>query len=205
MRLPSPPRIVVTSREDREAKLKDFITRALTARGESQLSTFGEAITLVARAPDSPVAQALLAMTADITAAGLAIRVVLFETEPLAEDTVQASLLDAGCIDVRMLTDQRFASAHEQLSLGGGRVWIGDCMRRDPAKRDAFEMFHTANAATADHADASFAKMWDKAVALSRVVATPVASTVLLANQVAADSSIDIAPAVKPAAPAILK
>jgi hypothetical protein len=191
MRLPSPPRIVVVSREDREAKLKAFIAQALTSRREHPLDTFGETFTLVARAPDSPVAQALMAMTQEIAAAKIAIRVVLFETEPLSEETVQASLLDVSTVDMRMLTDQRFAAAHEQLSLGRGQVWTGDCMRRDPAKRDAFEMFHNADAATAERASASFAKLWDKSVPLSRVVATPDATSAILASQTAADGNSD--------------
>jgi hypothetical protein len=191
MRLPSPPRIVVVSREDREAKLKAFIAQALTSRREHPLDTFGETFTLIARAPDSPVAQAVMAMAQDIAAAKIAIRVVLFETEPLSEETVQASLLDVTSVDVRMLTDQRFASAHEQLSLGRGQVWTGDCMRRDPAKRDAFEMFHDADALAAEHAKASFSKLWDKSVVLSRVVATPDTSSAVLASQTAADSKTD--------------
>ncbi len=191
MRHPSPPRIVVVSREDREAKLKAFIAQALSSRREHPLDTFGETFTLIARAPDSPVAQALLAMTQDIAAAKIAIRVVLFETEPLTEDTVQTSLLDISAVEVRMLTDQRFASAHEQLSLGRGQVWTGDCMRRDPAKRDAFEMYHNADAMTAEHATASFAKLWDKSVPLSRVIATPVATNAMLASQPAADGNSD--------------
>jgi hypothetical protein len=191
MRLPTPPRIPIISREDREAKLKDFIAQALASRREHPLDTYGETFTLVARAPDSPVAQALLAMTQDIAAAKIAIRVVLFETEPLTEDHIQASLLDVSTVDVRMLTDHRFAAAHEQLSLGRGQVWTGDCMRRDPAKRDAFEMYHNADAAIAEQAGASFAKLWDKSVALRRVVATPAATSAMLANQPAADTSSD--------------
>jgi hypothetical protein len=191
MRLPTPPRIPVISREDREAKLKDFIAQALASRREHPLDTYGETFTLVARAPDSPVAHALLAMTEDIAAAKIAIRVVLFETEPLAEDHVQTSLLDVSTVDVRMLTDHRFAAAHEQLALGRGQVWTGDCMRRDPAKRDAFEMYHNADAAIAEQAGASFAKLWDKSVSLRRVVATPAATSAMLANQPGADTSSD--------------
>jgi hypothetical protein len=188
MRLPSPPRISVISREDREARLKDFIAAAIVQRREASLEAFGETFTLVARAPDSPVAQALLAIADEITAANIAIRVLLFETEPLSEDHVQTSLLDVGAIEVRMLTDHRFAAAHEQLSLGQDRVWIGDCMRRDPAKRDAFEMFHNADAAIAGHANASFVKMWEKSMPLRRMVSASVAANALLANQPAAEA-----------------
>lgn len=188
MRLPSPPRISVVSREDKEAKLRDFIAQALAARRASPLDTFGETFTLVARAPDSPVAQALMAMAGDIAAANIAVRVVLFETEPMSEDTVHASLLDVSSIDMRMLTDLRFAAAHEQLVLGRDQVWIGDCMRRDPMKRDAFEMYHAAQASTAAHATVSFNKLWDKSTPLNRVVGSSVSTNAMLAGQKASES-----------------
>lgn len=187
MRLPSPPRIPVVSREDKEAKLKSFIADALAARHDGA-DGFSNAITLVARAPDSPVAQAVLAMAGEIAAANIAVRVVLFENEPMSEDCITQSLLDVGAIDARFLNDQRFASAHEQLVVGDDRVWIGDCMRRDPAKRDAFEMYHTGSNATASHAAASFAKLWDKSITVNRVVSAKVAADVILAGQQPVDA-----------------
>lgn len=188
MRLPSPPRIPVVTREDKEAKLKSFIADALAARRDGA-ERFGETITLVARAPDSPVAQAVLAMAGEIAAANIVVRAVLFENEPMTEDSIAQSLLDVSAIDARFLNDQRFASAHEQLVVGDGRVWIGDCMRRDPAKRDAFEMYHTGNMTTAAHASASFVKLWDKSIAVNRVVSAKVAADVILAGQQPADAS----------------
>jgi len=189
MRLPSPPRIAVVSREDKEAKLKSFIADALAVRRESAPECFNGTFTLVARAPDSPVAQAVLAMAGEIAAANIAVRVVLFENEPMSEDCITASLLDIGAIDARLLNDHRFASAHEQLVLGEGRVWIGDCMRRDPAKRDAFEMYHENQVSTASHAAASFLKLWDKSITLNRVVASKVAADVILAGQQITDQT----------------
>lgn len=182
MRLPSPPRIPVVSREDKEARLKAFIAEALTAHRERSGENAAGNISLVARAPDSPVAKAVLAMAGEIAAANVTVRVVLFESEALSEDAVQPSLVDVGAIEIRMLGDQRFASAHEQLALGFGRVWIGDCMRRDPGKRDAFEMYHTGHDAISGHADASFAKLWHKSTALSRMLPTSVPADVLLAG-----------------------
>jgi hypothetical protein len=188
MRLPSPPRTVVVSREDKEARLKDFISASLSVRHDGEVESFHPTMTLIARAPDSPVAQAVMALAPSIHAANVALQVVLFETEPMAEDSVQSSLLDVNGIELRMLTDLRFASAHEQLVLSTGDVWIGDCMRRDPVKRDAFEMFHSDNATMTGHATQSFAKLWQKSVPLSRVVAASISSaTVVLAGQPAPD------------------
>lgn len=185
MRLPSPPRIPVLSREDKEAKLKEFIAEALAAGhgGEVCVAEISAEISLVARAVDSPVVKAVLAMAGEIAAANRTIRVVVFDADTLHDDSTQSSLFDTAAIEVRALNDQRFASAHEQLSLGYGRVWIGDCMRRDPAKRDAFEMYHTGRDAFCAHARASFAKLWDKAAAPNRVLRTAVPADVLLAGQ----------------------
>lgn len=183
MRLPSPPRIVVVSREEKESKLKTFIAAALAAKRDTAIDGFRAPFTLVARAPDSPVAQAVHALASEIAAANIAVRVVLFETEPMSEDTVHASLLDIAGIETRMLNDLRFAAAHEQLVLGPDQVWIGDCMRRDPLKRDAFEMYHDGHAPSASHASASFAKLWDKSTALNRVVTTVVSPDLIAAGQ----------------------
>ncbi len=39
-------------------------------------------------------------------------------------------------------------------------VWIGDCMRRDPQRRDTYELFSDACRATAGRAVRSFAQIW---------------------------------------------
>ena len=63
----------------------------------------------------------------------------------------------------RFLTDARMLEAHEQLVLGPATVWIGDCMRRDPSKRDAFETYCDLNVPTARSARRSFERMWSMA------------------------------------------
>mgnify|MGYP001355357254 CR=1 FL=1 len=188
MRLTSPPRISVSSREDKEAKLKEFIAEAISLRHDENPAAISTIVSLVARATDSPAARALFAMAGELAAAGITVRVVLFETEALSDETIQPSLYDIAAIEVRQLHDQRFAAAHEQLSLGAGRVWIGDCMRRDPAKRDAFESYHTGQAAIAAYADASFARLWQKAAVSNRVRYAAVAAEVLLAGQQTPDA-----------------
>ena len=55
------------------------------------------------------------------------------------------SLLDISCGEFRVLGDPRFGAAHEQLVVGT-HVWTGDCLRRDPNKRDAFEVYHSDDA-----------------------------------------------------------
>jgi hypothetical protein len=43
--------------------------------------------------------------------------------------------------EVRWARDPRLIEAHEQLVLGAQTCWIGDSMRRDPTKCDAFESY----------------------------------------------------------------
>lgn len=191
MRLPLPPSNPALSREDKEAKLKAFITEALAIDG-GRIDETRKTYSLVARSLASPVVKALHAATADIVAAGIAVRVVLFESEALADEPAQAALLDSSAIEIRVLNDQRFSAAHEQLTLDHGRVWIGDCMRRDPAKRDAFEMYHTGLPTMTAHAEGSFAKLWEKATVANRVLSAPVAADILFAGNPNAGKTADM-------------
>ena len=51
--------------------------------------------------------------------------------------------------------------------LGTSFSWHGDCMRRDPETRDAFESFECFNAAAAHRASLSFAALWSKCQAVA--------------------------------------
>ena len=185
MRLIASPTLILTNREAKEAKLKDFIAEDLAARKAGARDGAPLRYTVVARAHDSVVAHVLKGAAADIHAAGLAIAVVLFESETYFEETApSASLLDVADIECRFLRDQRFAAAHEQLVLNTGRVWIGDCMRRDPSKRDAFELFHADNTPAALHASLSFNRLWDLAKPDQRMAgASSIAPGFLLAGE----------------------
>ncbi|MEQ1576200.1 MAG: hypothetical protein ABL894_00975, partial [Hyphomicrobium sp.] len=64
---------------------------------------------------------------------------------------------------LRHAPDARLLDAHEQLILGPSSVWVGDCMRRDPAKRDAYECYASDSAETAVWAKRSFDRVWVRA------------------------------------------
>ena len=160
MRLATSPSILQAGRDEKETKLKDFITAHLTARTAKEIDASNRIYTIVVRAPDSPAAKALTLLAPELAAAGIALRVLLLDTDSASDEGGQKSILKLANAEIRLLSDPRFAAAHEQLVLGNGRVWIGDCMRRDPTKRDAFEMFHADNIAAARHAEVSFARMW---------------------------------------------
>ncbi len=184
MRLATSPSILQAGRDEKETKIKDFVAAHLTARTANEIDAGTNFYSIVVRAPDSPAAKALALLAPELTAAGIIVRVLLLDTENASDEAGQKSILELANAEVRLLSDPRFLSAHEQLVLGNGRVWIGDCMRRDPSKRDAFEMFHADNAVAARHAEVSFARMWKLGKPAKRM--KPVTTEHVIAGQEAA-------------------
>jgi hypothetical protein len=151
MRLATSPRLQNIGREEREAKLREFVATALVVRRASG-DTAPACITLLARAPDSPVARAVASMATELTGANISLTAVLLDLDAFTEEPGRPSILDMSNADIRVLADPRFTSAHEQMVLSANIMWLGDCMRRDPAKRDAFELFHHDNPEATSHA-----------------------------------------------------
>ncbi len=177
MRLDQPSRSVIDARTEKETRLKAFISEALSGAQETV------SLTLVARATDSPVARALAAAVTESGRSDLQINVVLFDIDAVVEDHTAASILDLRVAQFRVLNDARFVAAHEQLVVGTNRAWIGDCMRRDPQKRDAFEFYHADSFTDAAHAIASFSRIWGKAKPLARTVRRTLAPEVIAAGR----------------------
>lgn len=153
MRFSPTARLHVVSKEEKEARLKAFITEHLAgarASGANAPLTYR----LLALSAESPAASALQALAPEIASQGVAIQVVL------ARRTPAKPFEPAEC---RYVTDVRLLDAHEQLVLDSMNVWIGDCMRRDPLKRDTYELFSHACAAAALRAERSFAHIWGAA------------------------------------------
>ncbi len=156
MRIASPSRPVIMSRTDKEARLKDFIGEAVASRGEGSSRDTG--LTLFVRNPDSPAARALFAASSEGRADADRIRVLICDTN--TDEPAGPSVLDIAGIECRVLADPSFGTAHEQLVIGHTHSWIGDCLRRDPTKRDAFELYHPNNTVVTVFAMASFEKLW---------------------------------------------
>lgn len=159
MRSQSAARFHVVKKDEKEARLTEFIRQFLAA-ASCGVTTAGSELLLVARSPRSPVVRALRALADERCRAGLGIRIVLLE----AGNPAQPGLLpDALGGPVRLLCDLRALEAHEQLVLGPATVWIGDCMRREPDTRDAFEAYAEACPLTAGWARSSFLALWRRA------------------------------------------
>ncbi len=148
---------MMVARTDKEARLKDFIGEALASPGEDPARDIY--LTLFVRNPDSPVARSLYAAWTEGLAEKARIRILICDTN--SEEPATASLLDIAGAEFRVLADPSFGPAHEQLVVGRSHVWIGDCLRRDPTKRDAFELYHPNNLKNGVFASASVVQ-WRK-------------------------------------------
>lgn len=151
----SPPRMLVVRKEEKEARLAASFSQALEAFGQGCLGP--KDVLVVARSMESPVIRVLLSRAADLLAAGFNVRALLVRGPSTAE--FQAKGLAETQFDWRVVADMRLLDAHEQLILAG-RVWIGDCMRRDPAKRDAYELYGENCPETLEASRRYFERLW---------------------------------------------
>ena len=160
MQIKTPPTVAsVIKREDKMETLRTFIAATLAAPRAGDVSGV---ITLVARSAESPVARALVALSPEIEARGLTVRAIFghLEAEKTAAGWAVASPAIGFSRDLRWARNPRLADAHEQLVLGAEICWTGDCMRRDPARRDAYEQFIAADARTSRTLQISFERLW---------------------------------------------
>lgn len=154
-------------RDEKEARLKAFVSRHLEARREQGEAAGDVTYRLLALSAESPAARALDALAPELATAGIKLEIV-FVRHAKADDA--PSLKFADC---RFATDIRLLDAHEQLVLDAETAWVGDCMRRDPMKRDTYELFCDRCTMTAGNAARSFAHIWNAAGPTGSLTATP--------------------------------
>jgi len=176
MRISSPSRLMTMSRTDKETRLKEFIVESLLVLAETPDC---DSVTLMVRNADSPTARALYAALSDNPLVAHDIRVIVADVR--VEDPAQPSLRDMAGIEFRQLADTRFDASHEQLVIGRTHVWIGDCLRRDPNKRDAFELYHKADQVARKCATISFERLWARAKPMLALKAAELAPEIMAA------------------------
>ena len=199
MQVKTPPPVPsVVKREDKMESLRTFMSAFwLASRTGHGLSH----ITVVARSAESPVARALAALSSEIAGRGMAVRAIFGQLQ--SEKTPAGWSVSGPDIafsrDLRWAKNPRLADAHEQLVLGPETCWIGDCMRRDPARRDAYEQFIIGDTKTSQTLQTSFERLWAASVPLlirtphSAVIA-PQATTGASAETLAALAARDDSP-----------
>ena len=173
MRFNAPPTMRVVKKEEKEARLKDLISGHIRARAENGAAS---TLHLVVRSHESPVVRALTALAGDLTAARIALEVVV--SLPGADNLVTWPDELAAVSHCRTVSDVRLLDAHEQLWLDAETVWIGDCMRREPTKRDAYECYGLGCRTTAASVLTAFNSFWSKAAVATRTGLAPVVKPV---------------------------
>jgi hypothetical protein len=151
----------VTRRGEKEQRLSEFIGDHLAdARHASRQP--GSEMLVVARSVESPVVRAVSALAGEIVAAGYAVRMIVAQadSQSLPRGWSLSDAVEVDC-EVRWARKPRLIEAHEQLVLSPETCWIGDCMRREPAKCDAYETYVDTCAATAASATTSFERLWN--------------------------------------------
>ena len=159
MRLRPPLRVSVTRHEEKEQKLQEFIFQHLAGAQHGGDASHATHLLIIARSLESPLVKAVAGLTNEITAAGLSARMILAQVdrEPLPEEWGRAITFSH---EIRWAKHPRLIEAHEQLVLGPETCWMGDCMRRDPAKCDAYESYVEGCGEAADCAAVSFERLW---------------------------------------------
>lgn len=143
-------RMHASQKEDREIRLKDLIAKNIALHRTNPIaSEYPTVYRLIARSPDSPAARALAHFAEEAESLGIEIEVLFSHSAGAAirDETTRLSL--SMC---RYLSDRRLLDAHEQLVLGTDTTWIGDCLRREPGKRNTYEFTREACSNTASQA-----------------------------------------------------
>jgi hypothetical protein len=157
MRLRPPLRVAVSRHEEKEQSLREFLLRHVSG----PLCASGHAcdLLIVARSLESPLIKAVTSIGEEIAAAGLSVRLILAQLD--CEPSPQAWARRVPFAhEIRWAKRPRLIEAHEQLVIGPETCWIGDCMRRDPAKCDAYENFIEGCGEAAGCATVSFERLW---------------------------------------------
>ena len=159
MRLRPPLLVSVTRHEEKEHKLQEFICQHLHGLEHAANAHPANHLLIIARSLASPIVKAVAGLTHEIAACGRSARMILahIDGEPQPEDWGRAITFSH---EIRWARHPRLIEAHEQLVLGPQTCWIGDCMRRDPAKCDAYESYVEGCGEAAGCAAVSFERLW---------------------------------------------
>jgi hypothetical protein len=174
-----PVRASISRHGEKEQRLRQFVLQHIGTSPTHQLM-------VVARSLESPVAKAIGGLDQMIAAAGGSVRLILAQLD----DEAQCQTGAMSCThEIRWAQNPRLIEAHEQLVVGPHACWIGDCMRRDPSKCDAFENFVEDCGEAAGCAAVSFERLWFVSTPLKGAKA-PAASAPLCPSGAASTPSL---------------
>jgi len=159
MRFIGPPTATVIKKEDKEAKLEAFIDDHIASKKQNDEAP-GQAYLLIVRSHESPVVRALARIAKRTRHGEFTIKALVMMPGQDANTDWPAEL--ASITSFRSVPDMRLLDAHEQLWLDSNTAWVGDCMRRDPSLRDAYECYASGCKTTAGFVGSAFEQLWNK-------------------------------------------
>ena len=170
----------VIKKQDKEPRVTAFVKDHLSRRRKAGDNEPAEYL-LIARSPLSPVCRALANLASILEKHNISVRAVFTTIEDDAELPEAANFSKHFEPAVaRLVDDARLFEAHEQLVLDTETCWIGDCMRREPSKRDAYECYATTAEEIASAATKAFSSFWRQGRPASR--ATRLAAPVVVGS-----------------------
>ena len=146
-------------------RLLGYYTDRASVRLDADLAE--RTVSFVLRSPSSPMAKVLLRSVAELADLDIVVNGLFTRVDPAEDYAAFAELAAARgkpLVSVRWLKREAFADANEQLVLGAHFAWYGDCMRREPENRDAYEVMHLADRAAAAQAASAFKALWSASV-----------------------------------------
>jgi hypothetical protein len=173
--MPSRPelRVNITRQGEKEQALRAFVQR-YTTQIDATINARSRELQIVARSMESPVVQAVAGLGEELADKGYKVRMILAQLD--AESKPASWSHDGRTVafahEVRWARHPRLIEAHEQLVLGPETCWIGDCMRRDPLKSDAFENYIEDCGEAAGCAAVSFERLWVASEPLTALAAS---------------------------------
>jgi hypothetical protein len=134
-------------------------------------------VTLIARSPASPPAQALAMNLQRFQPLSIEVRIIFAQLGPVSALDFVLQALSTACRrppeeTVRWAQDRRLLDAHECLTLGQTLCWTGDSMRRSEDSRSAIDRFYDddRNPEIIAGAIASFSALWEVAKPLPKTL-----------------------------------
>ncbi len=148
-----------------------FDVYGLSLKQEADLQQ--RTVTLVARSPASPVAQALAMNLGRFQPLSVEVNVIFAQIAPANAMNILVQSLSTACRHApdaitRWAKNRALHDAHERLTLGRSLCWTGDSMRRSEDTRSAIDRLDDGTPPVIAESNASFAALWAASMPLPK-------------------------------------
>ncbi len=132
-------------------------------------------VTLIARSPSSPPAQALAVNLKRFQPLTVEVRIIFAQISPASALWSISEALSTACrlapeSSIRWAKNRALIDAHERLTLGLAICWTGDSMRRSEDSRSAINRVEDGTPSVIAGANASFEALWGASKPLPRTL-----------------------------------